>query len=101
MPTLDQDGQAQWLLAGRPTPSAAFLTPKARVFRWKVMPFNVANAPALFQVQMNKILGILGRRPLVQELVSRGGEMEAHISTVSLGANTQEDYILLLQAWQV
>ena len=27
----------------------AFVTPKGRVFRWKVMPFGVANAPALFQ----------------------------------------------------
>ena len=26
----------------------AFVTPKGRVFKWKVMPFGVANAPALF-----------------------------------------------------
>ena len=26
----------------------AFITPKGRVFKWKVMPFGVANAPALF-----------------------------------------------------
>ena len=26
----------------------AFVTPKGTVFRWKVMPFGVANAPALF-----------------------------------------------------
>ena len=32
----------------------AFVTPKGRVFRWKVMPFGVANAPALFQELMNK-----------------------------------------------
>ena len=75
----------------------AFVTPKGRVFRWKVMPFSVANAPALFQELMNKILYILTRRPLVQELVFLGGEMEAHIVDVSLGTNTQEDHILLLQ----
>ena len=46
---------------------------------------------------MNKILYILRRRPLVQELVSRGAEMEAHIDDVRLGTNTQEDHILLLQ----
>ena len=46
----------------------AFITPKGRVFKWKVMPFGVANAPALFQELMNKILYILRRRPLVQEL---------------------------------
>ena len=34
----------------------AFITPKGRVFRWKVMPFGVANPPALFQELMNNIL---------------------------------------------
>ena len=66
----------------------AFLTPKGRLFRWKVMPFGVANASALFQELINKILYILGRRPLVQELISRGAEMEVHIDDVSLGTNT-------------
>ena len=75
----------------------AFVTPKGRVFRWKVMPFGVANAPALFQELMNKILYILRRRPLVQELVSRRAEMEAHIDDASLRTNTEEDHILLLQ----
>ena len=42
----------------------ALITPKGRVFKWKVMPFGVANAPALFQELMNKILYILRRRPL-------------------------------------
>ena len=75
----------------------AFVTPKGNAFRWKVMPFRVANAPALFQELMNKVLYILRRRLLVQELVSRGAEMEAHIDDVNLGTNTQEDHILLLQ----
>ena len=75
----------------------AFITPKGRVFKWKVMPFGVANTPALFQELRNKILYILRRRPLVQELISRGAEMEAHIDDVSLGTNTQEDHVLLLR----
>ena len=75
----------------------AFKTPKGRVFKWKVMPFGVANAPALFQELMNKILYILRRRPLVQELISWGAEMEAQIDDVSLGTNTQEDHVLLLR----
>ena len=74
----------------------AFITPKSRVFKWKVMPFGVANAPAPFQKPMNKILYILRRRPLVQELISRGAEMEAHIDDVPLGTKTQEDHGLLL-----
>ena len=32
----------------------AFITPKGCVFKWKVMPFGVANAPALFQELMKK-----------------------------------------------
>ena len=56
----------------------------------------MANPPALFQELMNKIVYILRRRPLVQELISRGAEMEAHIDDVSLGTNTQEDHDLLL-----
>ena len=74
----------------------AFITPKGRVFKWKVMPFGVANAPALFQELMNKVLYILRRRPLVQELISRGAEMEAHMDDVSLGTKTQENHVLLL-----
>ena len=58
------------------TPNAqellAFITPQGRVFKWKVMPFGVGNAPALFQELMSKILSILRRRPVVQERISRG-----------------------------
>ena len=46
---------------------------------------------------MNKIWYILRRRPLVQELISRGTEIEAHIHDLSLGTNTQEDQALLLR----
>ena len=75
----------------------AFVTPNVAVFKWKVMPSGVAKAPALFQELINKILYILGRRPLVQELISRGAEMEAHIDDVSLGTNTREDHVLLFR----
>ena len=81
------------------TPNAqellAFITPQGRVFKWKVMPFGVANAPALFQELKNKILSMLRRRPGVQELISRGAQMEAHIDDVCLGTNTQEDHSIL------
>ena len=81
------------------TPNArkllAFITPQGRVFNWKVMPFGLANAPALFQELMNKILSILRRRPVVQELISRGAQMEAHIDDVCLGTNTEEDHLII------
>ena len=79
----------------------AFTTPKGPVFKWKVMPFGVANAPALFQELMNKILYTLRRRPLVQELISRGAEMEAHIDDVSLDTNSQKDHVLLLREFSI
>ena len=75
----------------------SFITPKGPVFKWKGMPFGLANAPALFHQLMNEILYILRRRPLVQELIFRGAEMEAHIDDVSLGTNTPEDHVLLLR----
>ena len=82
------------------TPNAqelvAFITPQGRVFKWKVIPFAVANAPAHFQERMNKILSILRRRPVVQELISRGAQMEAHIDDVCLGSKTLEDHLILL-----
>ena len=47
------------------TPNAqgvlAFITPQGRVFTWRIMPFGVANTPALFPEMMNKILSILLR----------------------------------------
>ena len=75
----------------------SLITPKGRVFELTVMPFGVANAPALFQELMYIILYILRRRPLVHELIFRGAEMEAHIDDVSFGTNTQEDHVLLLR----
>ena len=33
----------------------AFVTAKGRVFRWKVMPFSIANGPPVFQERMNAI----------------------------------------------
>ena len=82
------------------TPNAqellAFITPQGRVFKWKVKLFGLANAPALFQELMNKILPILRRRPKVQVLISRGAQMEAHIDDVCLGTNTQEEPLILL-----
>ena len=82
------------------TPNAqellALITPQGSLFKWKVMPFGVANAPAPFQELMNKILSILRRRPAVQDLISQGAQMEAHIDDVCLGTNTPEDHLILL-----
>ena len=73
-----------------------FITPEERMFKWKVMPFGMANAPALFQDLMNNILSIPRLRPVVQELISPGALMEAHIDDVCLGTSTKEDHLILL-----
>ena len=72
----------------------AFITPQGRAFKWKVMPFGVASAPAPYQELMNKILSIVRQRLVVQELISRGDQMGAHIDDVCLGTNTQEDTLI-------
>ena len=52
MPLQDEDGQAKWILASGPDAQCpgtpAFITPQGKVFKWKVMPFGVANAHAFF-----------------------------------------------------
>ena len=55
------------------------------------MLFGFANAFAFFQELMKKILSIARRRPMVQELISRGAQKEAHIDDRCLGTNNQED----------
>ena len=81
------------------TPNAqellALITPQGKVFKRNVMPFGMANAPALFQELMNKMLSILPRRPVVQELIHRGAHMEAHINDVFLATTTMEDQRIL------
>ena len=71
----------------------AFRTPNGRVFRRLVMPFGIANTPALFQEPMNQVLTILKQWPAVQALLERGALAEAYML---LGTNSIEDYLLLL-----
>ena len=63
------------------------------------MPFGVAKATALIQELMNKILPILCRRHVVQELTSRRAQIEAHIDDVCLGTNTHKDHLIFFGAF--
>ena len=75
----------------------AFIAPDGRVYKWRVMPFDITNAPALFQDLVNQIIALCKRRPAVQELLQRGAVLEAHIDDVILGTNTIDDHLLLLR----
>ena len=74
----------------------AFITPQGRIFKWRVMPFGISNAPALFQEMMSQVLCLVKKRPAVQELLTRGAVLEAHIDDVLLGTNSVEEYLVLL-----
>ena len=75
----------------------AFIAPDRQVYKWRVMPFGIANAPAVFQELMNQIIALCKRQPAVQELLQRGAVLEAHIDDVILGTNTIDDHLLLLR----
>ena len=74
----------------------AFITPQDRIFKWRVMPFGISNAPALFQERMSQVLCLVKKRRAVQELLTRGAVLEAHIDDVLLGTNSVEDHLVLL-----
>ena len=60
----------------------AFITPKERVFQLMVLPFEVVNVRAVVRGLMIKVLYKLRRRPIVQELIERGAQMQAHIHDI-------------------
>ena len=75
----------------------ASVTPKGRVFKWKVVPFGIAGPGRLRETDEQNFGYILRRRPLVQELISRGAQTVAHIDDMTLATNTQEDHVLVLR----
>ena len=63
-------------------------------FRWLVMRFGGANAPALFSDLMNQVLTIPKKLVVVQQLIPRGAVAEAHIDNMLLGIYSIEDHLL-------
>ena len=91
-----RSGFRQVDFTGRAKELMAFWTRNRGLFRWLVMLFGIANAPALFNELMNQVLAILKQRPAVQVLLERGAVAEAHMDDVSLGTNSIEDHLPLL-----
>ena len=77
----------------------AFITPEGRIFRWKVMPFGLANAPAVFQEIMNQIMVQIRSHSKARRVFTRGGELECHIDDIMLGTRTFGDHRILLEAF--
>ena len=75
----------------------AFIAPDGRAYKWRVMPFDIANAPPLFQELMNQVIPLCKQQPAVQELLQPGAVLEAHIHNVILGTNTIDARLLLLR----
>ena len=74
---------------------SAFVAPNGQGFKWKVKPFGLANAPAMFQELMNHGLHRMKRKATVQDLLKRGAVIEAYIDDVLLGADTVADHLNL------
>ena len=83
-------------LTERANDMMAFITPQGQIFMWRVMPFGISNAPALFQEMMSQVLCLVKRTPAVQELLTRGAVLEAQIDDVLLGTNSVENHLVLL-----
>ena len=49
-----------------------FITPQGGILKWRVMPFGISNAPALFQEMMSQVLCLVKKRPAVGEVMKRG-----------------------------
>ena len=76
---------------------SVFVAPSGHVFKWKVMPFGLANAPVTFQHLMNQGLQRMKQKATVQDLLKREGVTEAYINDVIPGANTVEDHLKLME----
>ena len=78
---------------------SAFVIPNGRVFRWKIMPFGLANAPGIFQELMMQAIARMRRRPEVRSLLEKGSVVAAFFDDVCIGAPTQAEHLTLLKAF--
>ena len=66
---------------------SAFIAPNGQVFKWKLTPFGLTNAPATFQELMNQVVARMKLKPRVQALLRKGAVIGVYIDDVLLGTN--------------
>jgi hypothetical protein len=75
----------------------AFILPNGRVYKWRVMPFGLSNAPGVFQELMNKVIDDFRRRPKAKELLEQGCVVAAFFDDVGIGTHTLEQHHEILR----
>lgn len=94
-----RSGFWQVTLSKRAQELSSFVIPNGRVFKWKIMPFGLSNAPGVFQELMMKALDNLKKRAPARALLSKGCVVNAFFDDVSVGTNTVEEHMILLKEW--
>ena len=73
-------GYWQIPLTERAKKLSAFVTPKG-LYQYRVMPFGMRNAPAMFQRMINQIVGgIEGCEAYIDDVIAHSGSWQGHIS---------------------
>jgi transposase InsO family protein len=83
-------------LTARAKEYTAFTTPSGRCYMWKVMPFGLAGAPAVFQEMMeilaNKVRNKKELQPILKE-----GFVGAFFDDCGIGSKTEMEHLILLE----
>ena len=76
---------------------SAFLASNGQVFKLKVMPFELMNAPATLKELMNMVVAHMKPKPTVQALLKKGAVTEVYIDDVLLGAHDADDRLRFVE----
>ena len=76
---------------------SAFFAPNGQVFKWKVLPFGLTNAPATFQELMNQVVARMKMKPTLQALLKKRAVIEVYIDDVLLGTDDADDHLRLVE----
>ena len=92
-----RSGFWQLELTKRAPDLSAFIAPNGQVFKWKVIPFGLTNAPATFQELINQVVARMKLKPTVQALLKKGAVIEVYIDDVLLGTDDADGHLRLVE----